>query len=191
MTDDVIRRTSRLVFLSVFTAILGMGIARAVMPAGAQFAYAPSEQPEIGPENRVVSTTLAGESVTKILDDNVYFTINSPIRFTKAEVNVVFENPDNQEIIIGFKDRETWHYSTKLIQSPTLDKLTWNRTGIDPVLFQKSSKYSSVAEFFSQYSSLNKTGGYYYPQAFTNQLEGYIPKNNPTIITNPRLRGFK
>src|SRR5689334_13033333 len=88
---------------------------------------------------RVRMLVEAGEA-TKQKDDLIYFTTPYPFKFDRARVSIKFSNPNpDQQIELGFKDREIWHYDTQVADMPFMHQGEWNPVGSGPTLYQKSA----------------------------------------------------
>jgi hypothetical protein len=142
-----------------------------------------------GPSNRV--TLVNG--VNKQAADLSYFTSYMPFQFNSAKVKVTFKNPsEDQQIYLGYKDQNLWHYNTKALSAPVLDNLNWRRIGNGPYLFQKTPSFTSLKEFLSNPPKEKVIGTFDYTN--TDLLEpnttipGYKPADNDTNVDIP-LRG--
>jgi hypothetical protein len=99
----------------------------------------------LGPKNRVETTY----GINKQLYDLVYFNSKMPFSFDQARTKVTFKNPSQQQkIYLGYKDQVSWHYNTQVIDDPLMDNLTWSKIGSGPYLYQKTSTYKSINDFF-------------------------------------------
>lgn len=126
-------------------------------------------------------------------EDLTYFTTDMPFRYDKAKVRITFRNPyEDQVIKVGFKDKDIWHYDTKVIDAPILDGLTWEHVGKDPTLYQKEKHYENVPSFLSGIPEKSVIGTFDYDlnylKLYESELPDYTPASSDTVIDTP-LRG--
>lgn len=166
------------------------------VPFGSKKYYTSLHQNEISqlsPKNRVLGIQFGQEEVQRVIDDLVYFTSYMPYKFEKSEFKITFRNPyPDQELYLGFKDQDKWHYDSKLIDSPILNGGNWNVVGNMPYLYQKNNTYTSVDEFLTNPPKDAIIGLYDYDpellKQFETRLADYAPSTSDTIISTP-LRG--
>lgn len=199
--------TEKMIFrLKIFGQFLGIVLLTALLafiflgnsaPFGITAQYALGQDSKsispIGPRNRVESITYNGQQATKLTDDLAYFTTTMPFQFDTATVKVYYENPNSdQTFSLGFHDQQEWHYDTKPIDVPFINNLNWNRTGTDPVLYQRIKTFNSVDDFIANAPLNDVIGTYAYNSGFGDvsqtQLTSYKPTTQPTVI-NTALRG--
>jgi hypothetical protein len=143
----------------------------------------------INPVNR---TKIIGINTDQI-DDLVYFSSNMPINFDSAKVKVKFKNPsNNQQLLLGYKDEDSWHYNTQVLDAPFINNLKWNKIGSGPYLYQKEKTYKSIKDFLSSPPINKVVGSYDYKDTESLQptitIPNYKPSKINTIINTP-LRG--
>jgi hypothetical protein len=162
------------------------------MPFGAERLYSLREASisALLPASRTEKVAVGDEVVTKQKDDLIYFTTKYPFRFDRAKVKIRFQNSNpNQRLELGFKDKPIWHYDMQVVDMPFMHSEEWRQVGEGPVLFQKSSDYSSVEQFFNDYpaKSLVGTLAYSIPEE-EMEIPNYVPEIRNTVIDTP-LRG--
>ena len=195
MTDKKLAIFSR-IFFSAFGLFLILFIVyKNVQPFGITLHYRSDNDKDISPLNpasRVEKIMDEGKSVTKQINDLIYFSVKFPPRVESGKVRIKFKNPyPDQEIYLGFQDTDTWHYDKKLIDAPLINSLGWPSVGTDPVLYQRSKSYESVADFLKNPPADSVVGFYKYDKDLLlkkTKLDGYAPRKENTVFDLP-LRG--
>lgn len=155
-----------------------------------------STDPEIAnltlePKDRILETSYKNNPVWKQGSDYIYFNVDMPYRFEKAKAKITFKNlSKDQGLSLGFKDKESWSYQTKLIDANPLNDLSWTFVGDNPRLYQKNPNYSSFQEFLQNPPENSIIGFYNFDSNYFKQtyLPDYSPSNSETTIEIP-LRG--
>jgi hypothetical protein len=143
----------------------------------------------LGPKDRVKII----DNIIRQKADLVYFNSPMSFNFDHSKIKIVFKNTSpEQQILLGYKDQETWHYNLKLIDNILLDNLNWNKVGNGPYLYQKKPTYNSVGEFLNKIPENKIIGVVDYKKSDSLQpkikLPNYQPANTTTSINTP-LRG--
>ncbi|MBI3486024.1 hypothetical protein HY025_03695 [Candidatus Daviesbacteria bacterium] len=131
------------------------------------------------------------DTTIKIIDDVVYFSTDMQAQYESAHIKVTFKNDDpSQNVYLGFQDQDIWHYDTKLIDSPILNNLNWDRIGSNPTIYQKVKKYNSYEDFLKNPPLDSVIGTYDFDDNLLRQkgLDDYKPSDKLTVINTP-LRG--
>ncbi len=142
------------------------------------------------PGSRIKKVLRSDSVVQKQLEDLIYFTTKS-VGYDKAKVRVTYINGNlDQDILLGFKDKNDWHYKTKPVYLSLVDKIDWYRTDIStPALYQKVKTFNSFDEFIKNPPQDKVVGTYYLEDNYSEKtLDGYSPKHIPTKLEVP-LRG--
>ncbi|HSX39314.1 MAG TPA: hypothetical protein VLI92_01865, partial [Candidatus Saccharimonadales bacterium] len=147
----------------------------------------------LGPADRVQLESTESVPVYRQVDDLIYFSSKMKFAYETAKVKVTFKNANpTQKIYIGYKDQDTWHYTNMLIDDENFNASGWSQVGQFPTLYQKTPKYASAADFFSNPPSDAIIGLHNFDKeslpypAIT--IPNYQPSKIPTIITTP-IRG--
>jgi len=185
-------------FLTILaTAAMGFIILDNLSPLGATVAYSLAQSKSNisapGPKNRVTKTFSDGQIVYKQTHDLIYFTTDIPFYFDTAAVKFTFLNPSpDQDLLVGFQDKESWHYDTKLFDAPLINSLSWKYSGTYPVLYQRKQNFNSAQAFLAHLPKDTIIGTYNYDLDLGNEsttvLANYIPQKEETVIDVP-LRG--
>jgi hypothetical protein len=181
---------------SIAIALLLLIVYENIAPFGLSENYVSYKNKEIsplGPKGRVLSSQAENIQIDNLIDNTVYFTTDMLFQFDKANVRVAFQNPyPDQEISLGFQDQSYWHYNSKIIDSPIINSLAWEKIGTDPALYQREKTYNTVEEFLSSPPKDKIIGVYNYmleKNAFpSTDISDYQPSNLQTVIDTP-LRG--
>lgn len=115
---------------------------------------------EIGPIDRVMHINKNGIETTKLLSENTYFITPDKFLFDVANFKIYFASESYQEIHIGYQNKSSWSYASRLISTGLFDQVSWTQLGINPSLYQKKTDYLSFQEFIKNPPS-NKSIGYF------------------------------
>lgn len=131
-------------------------------------------------------------SSTKLLETPIYLDHVSSFNYDRASVAIKFKNPTNESLSIGYRDRQEWHYDTKVISAPFIDQLKWHTIGEGPYIYQKADDISSVEKFIRK-PPANKVIGYFdynIDNFIDNEtiIKDYKPAPGDTVIDHP-VRG--
>jgi hypothetical protein len=190
MNKKYLHQFNILFFGTLAFGLLGFILISNYTPLGVTKTYVYSKDKEIsalGPKERVFVDGL----IQKQTSDLIYFTTEMPYRFESAKVRITFQNPNlNQDLYLGFRDKGQWHYETKLIDTPVLDGLDWQKVGNEPTLFQRQPQYRSVQEFFRNAPEDKIIGVYNFDSNIlpVNSIPDYTSSNKETVI-DTALRG--
>jgi hypothetical protein len=186
-------------YLSIFIAItLICYVLYVNFPAfNSQFSFSigdgSSRISDLLPNYRVQNGGLKNGLPAEQNSDLIYFNSPPPRSFNRANLKIAFRNDNkNQLIEAGFQDSIAWHYAIKILNAPMLDNLKWNKIGSNTTLYQKTSNYKSLSEFYNK-PPINKVIGTfdYSNNSFLQpdtKLPNYTPSNTNTSIDVP-LRG--
>ncbi len=161
----------------------------------------PSIFNELQPETRVHSPEInlkTGEKYQRIQSELVYFSLNIPRSFQKANFTFTFDAPSQPIINVGIKRAyEDTSYEFKTLKNDYFDKLNkyWTKTydkNNKIVLMQNLNKenenYDTVQGFINNPPQNKKIGTYYIDLTDNKKLENYKPSNKINNIETP-LRG--
>lgn len=143
---------------------------------------------KLEPQTRV---TQLPDTTLQLHDDLVYFSTNMTFKFDKATIKITFKNNNlDQEIHLGFQDRESYHYDTKLIDSNILNDLSWSFVDDSPRLYQKNKVYNSYQDFLANLPADSLVGFYDFEANVLKQtyIPDYSPSSSETVINTP-MRG--
>jgi hypothetical protein len=123
----------------------------------------------------------------------IYFNSPMPFKFDAANVKMKFKNRSSQQqILLGYRDQNEWHYNTQVLDDPILNKLNWIKIGHGPYLYQKSATYKTIDDFLKKppQNKVVGTSGYKGEELQTSNTTppNYQPANTNTSINVP-LRG--
>jgi hypothetical protein len=141
------------------------------------------------PKNRI--NNISG--ISQQAGNLIYFNSKMPFKFDEVKVKVKFKNTSlQQQILLGYRDQNEWHYNAQTLDSPLLDKLSWSKIGNGPYLYQKTATYKTTDDFLKN-PPQNKIVGTssYKGEALLKSntiLPNYQPSTNNTTINVP-LRG--
>jgi hypothetical protein len=127
------------------------------------------------------------------IENLIYFNSDMPFKFNEVSVRVKFKNTSSlQQILLGYRDQNEWHYNTQVLDNPILNKLNWSKIGNGPYLYQKNFDYKNVQGFLNNLPK-NKIIGiasYRGEQLQTSKITipNYQPSNTNTSLDLP-LRG--
>jgi hypothetical protein len=189
-TDKFMKYAALVSAGAVISYLVFMNIA----PQGARQHIADDKQFNLGPSRRVTSSIdNDGKKVWKQFGDLVYFENRMIYSYDKAKLTMkIKSSSSDQEVKLGYRDRDIWHYSVSPSYAPFIDSLDWSRVGDGPFLYQRHSTYQSVAEFIEEPPRNSLIGVYDYDAAALNYritpLQNYTPAKQDTEITTP-LRG--
>lgn len=146
---------------------------------------------ELGPKERVL-----GENGTlgRQISDLVYFSLKMPQRFDRANVKVTFKNTsENQNLALGFKDQQNYHFSTEIIDAPLLEGLDWESEGDNPAFYYKDFFVGNIDDFLKEPPKGAFVGVFDYDSNLLTEqnvykVDNYSPSNSKTVIDTP-LRG--
>jgi hypothetical protein len=141
------------------------------------------------PTNRVENLN----GISKQSDNLIYFNSTMPFKFDTASVKVKFKNTSpQQQILLGYRDQNVWHYNTQVLDNPMLNNLNWPKTGNGPYLYQKTTDYKNVKDFLDNLPKNKNIGIVDYTgedlQTSKINLPNYQPTSATTSINTP-LRG--
>ena len=176
----------------VLTGLLGLYVViQNINPFGKVAAYSLATKglSQLSPKDRVTQQ----DGVQKQTGDLIYFTTDFPTEFDEAKVTITFKNSTpNQQIHLGFKDEEKYHYQTKPIDNSSISVLGWSTIGANPVLYQKNKVYADTNEFLTTPPTDAIIGLLNFDRNnFTTEsirLNDYKPSDTLTVISSP-LRG--
>ncbi len=190
MEKDNLRISVRVVCIVFLIGLLIYSLIRSYPLFGLTINLSEKELSDLSPGARVKKVLASGSEVKKQVDDSIYFTTKSD-GFDKAKVKLILinGNPD-QEIHLGYKDQNVWHYKTKPLYLPLIENLRWNNVNAySPTLYQKKNNINSFEEFIKNPPQDKVVGTYYLSEDYTRKvLDGYAPKTTTTKIDVP-LRG--
>jgi hypothetical protein len=122
----------------------------------------------------------------------IYFNSPMPFKFDAANVKMKFKNRSSQQqILLGYRDQNEWHYNAQILDNPILDNLSWSKVGKGPYLYQKVLTYKNIDDFLKNPPQNKIVGISDYKedlQTSNRALPNYQPSINNTIINVP-LRG--
>jgi hypothetical protein len=182
----------------LLTAIIAFVFLNIFAPLGITIQYTMGQDNNnistIGPSNRVSTIMLNGQKVTKTNNDLVYFTTDIPFNFDSATVKIWYKNSNpDQTFSVGFQDQENWDYDIKPFDVPFFNTLTWEKSGSNPILYQRKQAYKSAGAFL-QNPPKNAIIGTFdidntdIGDTSKTRIADYQPSKKNTIITAP-LRG--
>jgi hypothetical protein len=185
------RLISRIIAIGIVVTIFGYLAIANTTPFNIAKSYTSNNKNTflISPRNRAE----IHNGVTKQIDNLIYFNSKMPFSFDLAKVKIYLKNNSSQqEVRLGYKDQLEWHYSSQIIDSPMLDSLKQQRIGSGPYLYQKTSTYKSVDDFFKNPPKNKVVGVADYKNTDFLQpnivLPNYRPSSTKTRIDVP-LRG--
>lgn len=136
------------------------------------------------PKERV---KLPAGGVQKIIGSPVYFYLETPRRFAKAELIFKYKNSDNLPLIEAgvLVDKKSWRYNLKPIENKALNQLAdiWSvlKEG-SVILFQREKKYNSIDEFTNNPPQRSEIALYNANLKKDFILPGYEPQNKEQKI---------
>ncbi len=147
---------------------------------------------KLSPANRVDYIPEDGRTVAKVNDDLVYFTSKMSFSYDNSIATMKFKNPNNEQISVGYKDQNTWHYNSQIIDAPLINGLNWQKIGGGPYLYQKYATYKTINDFIKNPPGNKTIGVFNYDNSDILSpnvaLPTYQPANKNTIISTP-MRG--
>lgn len=121
----------------------------------------------IGKLKPLERTLPATETGQPILGGPIYFAVNQPRLFKKAEVKIRFRtNPNfnHSQIELGIlQDKARWQYELQPLENSLIEETSRKWAGVlanDEVLLQKASKYRSIDEFKKNPPAFEKIATY-------------------------------
>jgi hypothetical protein len=144
----------------------------------------------LSPKTRVVSSN--GVSIQK--DDLIYFGSKMFFKFDNAVVKIKFKNlSSEQRILLGYSDQRQWHYSSKVLDAPFMDNISWTKISSGSAyLYQKKVEYKSLEDFYKNPPQNKFVGVFEFANSEILQpnieLPNYKPQNKNTSIDVP-IRG--
>lgn len=142
----------------------------------------------LSPANRVEYE----KDFTRLKNDIVYFNSKHTKSYEEGSIRVKYRNPSSQELWVGFKDQDSWHYDQALLDSPLMNNAGMTAVGDGPYLYQKTKKYDSVSDFWKNPPSTSVVGIYNYTTDISKihpvKVADYKPAKVETVLTTP-LRG--
>ncbi len=166
-----------------------------IAPMGTETSYSQDTGgiSDLGPADRVRVTQTQEGKQTAVRDDLVYFTVDMPRPFDTADITIELANPwPDQDILLGFRDRVEWHYTSTLIDAPVLNAVPWKVIGTAPALYQRIPRYEHTESFLDHPPETGVIGLYHYdPDNLVRgnyQLKDYRPAPGDSVVSTP-LRG--
>jgi hypothetical protein len=154
-----VKLSSNTLATSIAIIIVGYILFANTIPFNVRQEYSVTKNgtPTITPNNRVEKT----ETTTQQTDDLVYFNSKMAFKFDHTKTKIAFKNPSpDQQILLGYKDQQVWHYNSQVLDNPVMDSLIWPKIGNGPYLYQKNPTYKTVDDFIKN-PPQNKTVGVY------------------------------
>ncbi|MBI5127388.1 hypothetical protein HZA76_02935 [Candidatus Roizmanbacteria bacterium] len=193
---NITKRVARFISIFIMAVLFSYLYFQNLAPLGVRAKYSLKDQTTLltfRPKKRVITEKLNGQIVHRQIEDFLYFETPSLYDYDSAIVKIQFYNPyPNQDIILGFQDKESWHYKSKYIDSPYLNDLPMVRTGNEPYLFQKQIEFNNINTFFSNFPKDKVIGIFDFDNLSiynrNTTIEGYKPALIDTVIDTP-LRG--
>jgi hypothetical protein len=141
------------------------------------------------PKNRI--NNISG--ISQQTGNLIYFNSKMPFKFDEAKVKVKFKNTSlQQQILLGYRDQNEWHYNAQALDSPLLDKLSWSKIGNGPYLYQKTATYKTTDDFLKNppQNKIVGTSAYKGEELLKSNtiIPNYQPSTTNTSINVP-LRG--
>jgi hypothetical protein len=143
------------------------------------------------PSDRVTEYKTSKGTIQKQIADLAYFSTDSN-GFKRATIKLQYINQNpNQEIHLGFRNRQQWHYESRPINLPLINNLDWRQvTDTAPFLYAKNdTSIQSLDELIK--NNQDKILGTYYLSARTlakhsiDSLFDYTPSTEVTSIDTP------
>lgn len=111
-----------------------------------------------------LSPTERVEGKNKIIGDPVYFSLSTPRRFDRAQVELEYENNSSQDLIefgvlVGEKN---WNYRLEPVENRVIDNLEdWNKISeADLTLLQRKKNYDNIKSFLENPPARDKIALY-------------------------------
>ncbi len=184
-------RIRAIVYIILAFVIFSIALANTTpFGAGSTYTLYDKTMKPLSPPARVEVVTIDGTTLTKIKENLVYFTTKLPYQFDTAIVKIKFKlNGEYTSLSLGYKDRDTWHYNTQIMDMPFFHTGEWLNLGDGPVLYQKTQDWKSVKDFLNNFKANSTIGtiDYSLPKE-TIILPNYEARKANTVIDTP-LRG--
>jgi hypothetical protein len=125
-----------------------------------------------------------------VQDEPIYFTVRSPIKFDRAEVEVEFQNGNQEVIGLGIAiEEEAWNFETHTLYNETLNNIDWYNISDDiNTLYQKNKNFNDLDEFLEVSNSTEGVGAYDFDLGENFTIPNYKPSYEEMVINNC-LRG--
>lgn len=195
MNTAVLRTITRIVSVLGVSAVIVYVLAFNFPIFGLDLVAKDKDVSTLTPNSRVKVEKVLGTQIQRQTEDLTYFTTKSE-GFDTATIRFEFMSTQpEQEIALGYKDREEWSYFTKPVNVPFLNNLNWRRVTLKPPhLYTKSgndTKYYSYDRLIKE--PPNEIVGTYFVDPANDKLEidslpDYQNADEQTVIDTP-LRG--
>jgi hypothetical protein len=143
---NVVRLISKILAIMIIFFVIAYLIFANTIPFDINQTYRSNGKNELllTPASRVKALN----SISKQTEDTIYFNSDMKFYYDTGNTKIYFKNPSKtQQILLGYRDQEEWHYNTQVLDDPLLNNLNWQKTGKAPYLYQKVPGYKSVNEF--------------------------------------------
>jgi hypothetical protein len=184
---------SKIVGSIIAILILGYVVIANSVPLNLSHTYSSANKNEdalvLGPKSRLSNKN---GRISQI-DNLIYFDTKMPFKYDRASVRVKFKNTSKQQrILLGYRDKNEWHYNTQVLDDPILNNLNWTKIGKGPYLYQKNVVYKTMDDFLKNPPKNKVVGISDYSgeelQKSNTTLPNYQPSTTITSIDVP-LRG--
>lgn len=150
---------------------------------------------EFQPAGRALTreqNTENGDFYQRVVMDPVYFSVDLPSAYPKADVTIEYQNPYQNIVQLGLElddDDTTWNYAFEPLENKFIDNSNWPVVENDEyVLLQREPIYESVEDFLKQPPTDAEVGTFLTSLEFPFIDPTYQPSSSGTVITTP-LRG--
>ena len=125
-----------------------------------------------------------------IKKEPIYFNVRSPIIFDKAEIEIEFQNNEQERIGLGVAiTEEGWAFKNHTLYNKTLNDIDWYSIsdGIN-TLYQREENFSDLNNFIKISNTIEGVSAYDFDLGESFIIHDYKPIDNEIIIDNC-LRG--
>lgn len=150
---------------------------------------------EFQPAGRALAreqNTENGDYYQRVVVDPVYFSVDLPSAYPKADVTIEYQNPSQSIVQLGLElddDDTTWNYDFQPLENKFIDDSNWPTLENDKyVLLQREPIYSSVDDFLTNPPTDSEVGTFLASLDFPFIDKTYQPSSDGTAISSP-LRG--